>query len=401
MNIKAALLAVLMFAGPSISYFKYQRPVPFTGGGQHYFTVDESIWKNALPGLGDLRLYDGQVEHAYALVTERGGLEHEHTSVRVLQQGNAGGKTQFNLDMSGLVEYDHIELNLAAKNFVAHAKVEGQDDLHGPHWVTLAAPILYDLSSENLGANTMLRLPVSTYKYLRVTIDGPVKPADIQGATAEFRQEQQARWQNVGAAPAVSLLDRDTVLTFDVPQNMPVERLSFVVDPSQPNFRREIEIRNDHGMLLATGEISKVHIVRNGNKIDTENLVVNFSALAERTVKVIIHNGDDKPLQQSARLQQCERRIYFDTQASGQLTLYYGDEKLDAPIYDYAKLFQREANAAPVQPGAEQVNSAFTGRPDGRPWSERHPEILWVVIVAAVVVLGAIALRSMKTQAAA
>jgi hypothetical protein len=401
MKMTAALLMVLVFAGPAVPYFKYQRPVQVTSSGQHYFAVDEALWKNALPDLDDLRLYDGKTEHPYALQVERGGLEQSQTSLRILQQGTVGGKTQFNLDMSGLLEYDHVELMLATKNFVAHAKVEGQDDLHGLHWVVMAQPILYDLSSEHLGANTMLRLPVSTYKYLRVTMDGPVKPADIQSATAEFRQEQQARWLNVGKSPRSSMEGHDTVLTFDVPENMPVDRISFDVDPAQPNFRRAVEIRNEHDMPIGSGEISKLHMVRNGSKIDTEDFVVNFSALAEKTIKVIIHNGDDQPLQQSARLQQYEHRLYFDTQAAGQLTLYYGDQDLDAPVYDYAKLFQMEKNAAPAQLGAEQINAAYSGRPDERPWTERHPEVLWIVIVGAVVVLGIVALRSMKTQAAA
>jgi Protein of unknown function (DUF3999) len=401
MKMTVALLAVLVFAGPVIPYFKYQRPVQVTGGGQHYFVVDEALWKNALPDLDDLRLYDGRTEHPFALAIERGGLEQSQTSLRILQQGTVGGKTQFNLDMAGLLEYDHVDLMLATKNFVAHAKVEGQDDLHGPHWVVIAQPILYDLSSEHLGANTMLRLPVSTYRYLRVTIDGPVKPADIQGATAEFRQEQQARWLNVGKAPTSSMQGHDTVLTFAVPQNMPVDRIIFDVDPAQPNFRREVEIRNEHDMSIASGEISKVHMVRNGSKIDTEDFVMPCFSLAETTIKVIIHNGDDKPLQQRARLQQYEHRIYFDSQAAGQLMLYYGDEKLDAQVYDYAKLFQMDKAANPAQLGAEQANAAYAGRPDERPWTERHPEVLWIVIVAAVAILGAVALRSMKTQAAA
>ena len=98
-------------------------------------------------------------------------------------------------------------------------------------------------------------------------------------------------------------------------------------------------------------------------------------------------------------LQQYERRIYFDSSAAP-LTLYYGDEKLDPPVYDYAKLFQVETNAAAAQMGAEQTNASYSGRPDERPWTERHPVVLWIAILAAVAVLGAVALRSMKTAAA-
>ncbi|HEX3091706.1 MAG TPA: hypothetical protein VHW72_03725, partial [Candidatus Angelobacter sp.] len=182
-----ALLAAAIFAAPAIPYFKYQRPLQAPPGGQRYVAVDEAIWKNARPDLGDLRLYNGQKEVPYALTVERGSRENDTKDVRVLQQSVVGGKTQFVIDMADVEEYDHIALKLAAKNFVAHARMEGQEDLHGTQWALLAESILYDLSKENLGGNSVLRLPLSSYKYLRVTIDGPVKPDDVLGATAEFR----------------------------------------------------------------------------------------------------------------------------------------------------------------------------------------------------------------------
>jgi hypothetical protein len=415
MKIAAALLATMFLAGPSIPYFKYQRPVQAQPGGQRYIAVDEQTWKNARRDLGDLRLYSGRQEVPYALMVERGSRENDNKEVRVLQQSVVGGKTQFMIDMTDVAEYDHIDLRLATKNFVAHARVEGQDDLHGKDWALLGESILYDLSKENLGGNSVLRLPLSTYKYLRVTIDGPLKPADIVGASSEFRQEQKAVWRDVGGAPTVTELPasaargdssrigrKGTELTFAVPENVPVNRVTFDIDTAQPNFRRSVQVEGDKDDYIGSGEISRVHIVRQAQKIDTDDYDVSFSAVGHKEIKVIIDNGDDPPLKiKSARLQQLEHRLYFDAPASGPLTLYYGDEKLDPPVYDYAKLFLLAKDAAPAQLGAEQANAAFTGRPDERPWTEKHPAVLWIAIVAAVLILGAIALRSMKTAVAA
>jgi hypothetical protein len=414
MKIAAVLLAVI-FAGPAIPYFRYQKPVQAQPGGQRFLAVDEQTWKNARRDLGDLRLYSGQQEVPYALMVERGSRENDNKDVRVLQQSVVGGKTQFMMDMTDVAEYDHIALRLATKNFVAHARVEGQDDLHGKNWALLGESILYDLSKENLGANSVLRLPLSTYKYLRVTIDGPVKPADVVGASSEFRQEQKAVWRNVGGAPTIAEMPagvarndssrrsgKDTELTFTVPENVPVNRVTVDIDPAQPNFRRSVQVEGDKDAYIGSGEISRVHMVRQAQKIDTDDYDVSFSTVGHKTIKVIIDNGDDPPLKiRSARLQQLEHRLYFDAPASGALTLYYGDEKLDPPVYDYAKLFLLAKDAAPAQLGAEQSNAAFTGRPDERPWTERHPAVLWIAIVAAVLILGAIALRSMKTAVAA
>ncbi len=409
------MLAMVIFVGPAIPYFKYQRPVQAQPGGQRFLAVDEQTWKNARRDLGDLRLYNGQQEVPYALIVERGSRENDSKEVSVLQQSVVDGKTQFLIDMTGVAEYDHIDLKLATKNFVAHARVEGQEDLHGKDWALLGESILYDLSKENLGANSILRLPLSTYKYLRVTIDGPVKPADVLGASSEFRQEQKAVWRNVGGAPTVAEMPmsaarndssrrngKATVLTFAVPENVPVNRVTLEIDPAQPNFRRSVQVTGDKDDYIGSGEIDRVHMVRQGQKIDTDDYDVSFSAVGHKTIKVIIDNGDDPPLKiKSARLQQLEHRLYFDAPASGPLTLYYGDEKLDPPVYDYAKLFLLAKDAAPAQLGAEQANAAYTGRPDERPWTERHPAVLWIAIVAAVLVLGAIALRSMKSAVAA
>ncbi len=395
------LLALVLFASPSISYFKYQRPVQLSGAGQHYLAVDETIWKHARPDLGDLRLYAGQMETPYALVIERGSQQRDRKDVPVLQQSTVGGKTQFLIDMSGLAEYDRLDLKLSSRNFVAHARVEGQDDPHGPRWAKLGESILYDLSQENLGGNTMLRLPRSKYRYLRVTVDGPVKPEDVKGATSEMRDEQNPVWRDVAGSSKQERQGQDTVLTFDVAENIPVEQVVFSIDPAQPNFRREVEIQNDKGVWLGQGEINRIHMVRGGRKIDSESQEVRFSAFGQKTIKVIIHNGDDPPLlSQDARLQQLERQLYFEAPAQGRLTLYYGDEKLERPVYDYAKLFQQDKTAAAAQLGAQAENAAYTGRPDDRPWSERHPAILWIAIIAAVLVLGALALRSMRTAAA-
>ena len=345
-----ALAALVLFAGPSISYFQYQRPVQLSGAAQHYITVDETVWKHARPDLGDLRIYAGQTETPYALVAERGTQQRQRTQVSVLQQSTVAAKTQFLIDMSALTEYEHVNLELATKNFVSHARVEGSDDLHGKHWASLGDSILYDLSKENLGGNSTLRLPLATYKYLRVTVDGPVKPKDVLGATSEMAEEQPALWRDVGTAPKQEQNGKDTVFTFDVAPNVPIERVTFAVDATQPNFQRRIEIQNEKGGPIGSGEINRIHMVRSGQKIDSEDNEVAISSNGQKIIKVVVHNGDDPPLKLAgARLQQLERRLYFDASEQDKPTLYYGDEKLEQPVYDYAKLFLRDKTPAPAR----------------------------------------------------
>ena len=407
----SALLAAFLVANVSLGYFRYERPAePAKTTGQHYVIVDETLWQHARPDLGDVRIYWEQTEIPYKLIIESGGTETERKSFRVLQPGIVGGKTQFLLDMSGVPEYDRIELQLATKDFVAHARVEGQDDPHGARWADLGNTTLYDLSTEKLGRNSTLQIPLTNYKYLRVTVDRAVKPGDVEGGTAGVTRARQAVWRDLSSKAAISQGDgnsqRDangeqrnsTVLTFSIPGNVPVERVLLAIDPAQENFRRPVEIQSEEGSWSGSGEITRIHMLRNGQKIDVEQTSLDIEGTGPATLKIKIQNGDDAPLRITyARLQQYERRIYFDSPSGAETHFYYGDEKLGAPVFDYAKLFEKGANADRVLFRTEAANAAYTGRPDDRPWSERHPAVLWVAIIVAVAILGTIALRSMKT----
>lgn len=395
------LALILLATSPAISYFKYERPIGMAGeSGQHYAVVDETIWRHALPNLDDLRLYAPGKEIPYASRTMRGSRETEQKTIRLLQPGTLGGKTQFLLEMSGVSEYDRITLTLKTRNYLAHARVDGQDDSHGTQWTNLGTTTLFDLSGERLGRNSTLQIPVSTYKYLRVTVDGVVKPMDVQSAKAGIERAQEAVWRDLNAEPKQTQDGKDTVLMFVVPDNVPVERVMLAIDPAQGNFQREIEMQSDKGSTNGVGEISRIHMQRNGGKIDVDKTWISVNATSPGQLRAVIHNGDDSPLKiTGARLQQYERRIYFDSDAGVALRLYYGDQKLNPPVYDYAKLFQGDASAGQMQMGTEEANANYIGRPDDRPWSDRHPAVLWGAIFAAVAILGGIAMRSIRAAA--
>src|ERR1700674_5121474 len=385
----------------SPSYFKYRRQVQsINSAGQHYLVVDEAIWRRARPDLNDLRMYAAEKEVPYKLTVEIGGSETEQKQFRVLQPASIRGKTQFLLDMSGIDEYDRIHFALATKNFVAHARVEGQNDPHGTKWALLGTTTLYDLSDEKLGSNSTLQIPLSAFKFLKVTVDSTVNPSDVKNGTAGATRAQKAVWREVSSPSKLEQHGKETVITFDVPTNTPVERLTLDIDPTQPNFCRQIQIRGSKDEPYGTQQISRIHMLRNGQKVDVERTSVDLCRNCQGTLKAVIQNGDDPPLKiNGAHLQQWERRIYFDSDAGERPWVYYGDEKLGAPEYDYAKLFQKDAGIEPVGLDPEANNAAYVPRPDDRPWSEQHPALLWVTILAAVVILGAVALRSLKTIA--
>ena len=401
MKTVAAILALFLLASPAIPYFKFERPLQSaSSNGQHYVVIDETIWAHALPGLQDLRLYSAGKELPYALTLETGGYAINQTSLRILQPGTAAGKTQFLLDMSGVLEYDRVTLTLSTRNFVAHAKVEGQDDPHGNQWVALGSTTLYDLSGEKLGHNSTLQTPLSVFKFLRVTVDSSIKPSDLQAASAATAKSEKVIWREVNSQLTYQDHSRESVFTFSVPKGVPIDRISFLIAPEQKNFGRSVQILGDKEQQFASGEISQIHLQRNGQRIDCEQTSLPVRLAGAGTYRIVVLNGDDTPLKiVSAHLQQYERRIYFDADTGAQLRLYYGDDQLESPVYDYAKFFQKDVSAAQLQFEPEALNAAYSSRPDARPWSERHPSVLWLAIIAAVLIMGAIAFRSLRSPA--
>src|SRR5258708_32071882 len=119
---------------------------------------------------------------------------------------------------------------------------------------------------------------------------------------------------------------------------MPVERAASTVRAAPPNFMRTVDVQGNDAQgnndeRIGSGATSRIHTVRHGQKIDVDDSRVSLSAAGATRIKVTVRNGDDQPLSISAvRLLQYERRLYFNTPAEAQLDLYYGDEKLRAPV---------------------------------------------------------------------
>ncbi len=394
-----AAVAVQSAPQSSTAYFTHVREVEVSDAGrQNYLVVDEQVWSEAQADLADLRLYatDGS-EVPYSLRLERSATLQTDAEVKLLQPGTIGGKTQFVLDVSGVEEYNRIHLHLESRDFIARATVEGQDDLRAARWLKLAEVTIYDFSKEKLGSNSVLRLPDSRFRYLRVTIAGGVPPEDVKRASIARYAEKPGQWTKVREVTGFRDEGKTTVISLDWPARVPLERLTFDVDPAQVNFRREFEVRNHENRPVASGSLSRVRVKRVGGQVDSEELALDLSGVRSSRFKIVIHNGDDAPLRlRSVQGLVLERRVYFDPHGRSKLNLYYGDAQLSAPVYDYAKFFQADAAAPAARLASHARNFAYTGRPDTRPWSERNPGILTAALVLAVAGLAAVALKGMR-----
>lgn len=179
--------------------------------------------------------------------------------------------------------------------------------------------------------------------------------------------------------------------------NFPVSEVAFSTD--QPEFYRAVRLsaseNGEEWSFRASGEIHRYH---ERDKLKEQLRVVFPESSGERYWRLEIVNGNDPPLSNArAEVRGVPRRMLFLAQPGRTYRVLYGNLAAKSPQYDVAHLFA----ALPAEPvyavaslGIEELN---TGYVDPRPFTERHPIVLWVALGIAIAVLGFAALRALRS----
>lgn len=410
----AATIALLAAAAatPQIEYLRYERPVVAPGAvGQTCVALDTATFAHSTPGLADLRLWSEGAQTPYAIHSAAPPAGTERTIVP-LNRGRKSGKTVFDAAMPD-GSYGDIELKIVAQNFIASVSVAGSQSESGSAETRLGSFTVFDLTRQRLGRSTVIHLPESDFRYLHFVIAGPVEPESVTGLVVGRLPAGKPKYMTVAEATHVKQDGRSTTIEFNVPARIPVDRIVFEPGAEPGNFTRDVNVsvaaavpqqtadgREAGAMATSSGNLLRVHSVQEGRRIEEERLTIDSpSGEFDTATKWIVRidNGDDAPLNiGSVRLETIERSLCFNAEVNRTYTLYYGDTALAAPRYDYAALFNFETNAAQAVEGPEQPNPAYHSRPDERPFTDRHPALLWIALIAVIVLLAAIALRSAR-----
>jgi hypothetical protein len=431
------------------SHLRYLRALNVPPGtGQACAVLDAQVFPHAEPALIDLRIFPsnaaaGMHEVPYA-ITMSEAVTEETQPARLLNLGTEGGRIVFDLEMPERAYSDvTLEIDPNTTNFLATATVTGMDALGGKGKSTaLGSFTLFDLTSQRLSRDTTLPLEESTFHYLHVALSispapgsapglGPAAlPAMVQGAQVPPSRESQVLYTTVAATTSVETEGRESRSTFEIPARVPVERIEFVLAPGfKANFSRDVKVTataeplpkgaartsateggvdNDDRAPLpetVTGNILRVYANEAGHEIRTEELgfpaVLGANLQRPAKVEVAIENGDDQPLPiKEMRLEMRQRELCFDAGAAANnagLALYYGDSTLAGPVYDYERLFVVADKPVVATLGPEQPNPQFTPRPEAPlPFTERHPQVLWIALIAAICALGVVAIKSSR-----
>ena len=448
-----ALSAGQPLSSPTHPNFRYQRTItlpasPTASPSQTCAILDPALFPHAGPSLRDLRLFQEATEIPY-VITLSEPQQPDSDPARVFhlaQPRNLGLRHRsivFDLEMPHR-PYTDVVLDLAAQNFLATATVSGTRDPNYTHQTSLGAFTLFDLTAQHLSRTTTLPLQETDLPYLHIELaisPAPGTPTPtpqsllkmLQGVTVPPSRDAQSLYTTAATATSFTQRNRQTLASFHLPERIPIERVSFDLAPAfKSNFSRDVHIADhpntasdadrmqpkdalarsnstdltppnpDMASEILSGTISRVHLIQAGRDIREQQLslpaTLGSNMQTPATVKVTVDNGDDPPLPLTAiRLEMRQRKLCFNPPSASPLTLFYGDPALNAPQYDYTRLWTPSATLHTAQLGPEQLNLAYRLPPDNRPLTERHPRLLWLALLAVLCLLAAIALHPTRS----
>jgi Protein of unknown function (DUF3999) len=396
------------------SAFRYERPVqvaPATAP-ETCVVLPVDLLAHAAPMLQALRVMASDREIAYQVRTSSDVAEDVGRPEQILNLGQRNGVISFDVEMTE-PRYSRVLLKMARSHFSVLVHVTGIDH---PGEAGVAFPeIAYSSDTpEDEPQMKRITLPESNFRYLHFEIQTlalePVTPQDVAGVDVLTESTAPPRYMQVAVANPPQQKPHETVYEFAVPANAPVERLSFESDEPNAVFSRIADLERwkveaagnentgrpeaavqSEGISLAQAPAGKGEAVSGGGTI---NLALGAAPYVS-TVRLTIQNGDDAPLAlHGITLQMWERQVCFLRKANTSYMLRYGDASLGAPQYDLSPIEAEAANASVSTLGSERALALQA--PGRRPFTERHPVLLWVALILVVGTLGVVALRSAR-----
>jgi len=331
----------------------------------------------------------GQFTQVVIRVTDRPPLEERHGAT--LEQLQA--EPWFNT----------YRISTSESDFMYWVETAVSDDAHEWRVVDARSPISRFRKHQLEGNQTVQFEGYSNQRFLRVRIFSadqqfPVDNVEVLSQDSKSKPERST-------IPSVFTLDSSADSTesrwsTDLgTDNLPISEVVFSTPQSE--FYRAVRIStSEDGQDWNYRRAGEIYRFRQGEKLK-ESLSVVFPEIFGRFWRIEILNANDQPLtNMHLELTGLPRGLTFPVEPAHSYRLLYGNQKAASTQYDFGRVFGRSDKKVLVltQLGAEELTANYA---DPRPFTERHPNLLWLALAIAVVLLGYAALRALRTPNAA
>ncbi len=360
------------------------------------------IYVHCQPGCADARIVNVRGEEVpFVVESKHVARNMESRAARILENSFVSNEyTQVIADLGeGFPAYDRIRVETSRPDFIVWAEVALSDDAKTWRIVEARAPIARFRSRAVEGTQYIPFQGLSS-RYVRVRIADANGKFPVDGISILNDKEVQQQTADVSASFTA---EKSTDPSESVWQttlaslNQPVS--SVAVQTDSPEFYRAVRISaSSDAQEWSYWGSGVIYRYRLGDKI-RESLRIEFPEVtSNRFLRVEIINGNDQSLANIHLAPAAvPRTLAFKLIAGQQYRLLYGNEKAGWPRYDLGHYF----DSGPAKPvfallslGSEEETSNYR---DPRPFTERHPEVLWAALGLAIILIGLTALKTLRT----
>lgn len=353
----------------------------------------------------DFRIIDehGQ-EIAYFLAVAKGELKTETRPSQIMERSFVPGQfTQIvvritDKQLGAEPWFNTYRLITPETDFMDWVETAVSDDAHKWRIIDAKSPISRFRKHGLDGNQTVQFEGYSNQRFLRLRIMNPDSQFPVNGVEVLYRNlfEPPRSLFPAAFSPEKSpdTLQSSWRTDLSTP-NLPVSELDFAI--SQSEFFRAVRVStSEEGKEWSFRAAGEIYRFQQSGKL-RESLRIDFPETFARFWRVDIVNGNDRPLADvHLEIRGLERRVTFRAEPGSTYRLLYGNDRALPAQYDFARIFDpSDKRVLPqAQLGSEEPTSNYA---DPRPYTERHPNLLWLVVGVAVALLGYAALRALRT----
>ena len=386
--------------------WEWSQPIEVAEGATGLIAVDLPPLAYAAGGgsLADVRVIDSAGdERPYVLHVPVERRTREWRTVAVGERSFVPGDfTQLVADVGGSLPHNVVELQFDDTDFFARVEIAVSDDAQ--LWRVLREQVpVYRFTGAGRGEATEVAYETSRSRWLRVRLLGTERRVGYISCRVALELRIPGELRPLGV-PAKSDSEGTTRALFEFDAAaLPVSAVDFATARAAFHRRVDVEARSTDGSWrpIGSGQLIRQRVgVGDDGPVLHERLRVTFPETRERHWRVTIHNGNDPPIDDLApQLLGVPRRVVFEPPGA-QARLIYGNPRAALPVYEIARLVSdAELRAAQrTSLGAVERNAGWVS---GEPWSERHPWLLGTALVAALALLGLLALRALRRESSA
>jgi len=385
--------------------WRYSRPIegqPSQRDGAAQLSLPWEIYAHCQAGCEDTRIVTSQGDEVPFVIVERhvASNPQSHAAQIVENSFVADHYTQVIGDLGeGRLNYDRVKVETSRPDFIVWAEVALSDDARTWRTVEARAPIARFRSRAVDGTQTIPIEGLSS-RYVRVRIADPSGQFPVSGISVLHEETYKFPRKEIPAAFTAEKSSDPTESFWRAAlasPNQPVSEVELRTDSAE--FYRGVRISSSvDGKEWSYWGSGVIYRYKQDDKT-RESLCIEFPEISgNRFVRVEVINGNDQPLANvTLTLAAAPRTLLFKQTAGQDYRLLYGNEKAGRPQYDLAHYLE----FGPSKPvyrtltlGPEQETVNYR---DPRPFTERHPEVLWSALGLAIVLIGLTALKTLRS----